>query len=321
MARIFFIGGTGGEVINAIVKRFPDVEVVALVRDEGKAIQLKSSFPTIDTIIGDLSSLSLIEEASKDAGIVISKLLPHSYQPSSTQHFYTADISLSPRERSSPAEASPSKTTGFEVLPPNPPPSPKHLQLVTIRLLEASITRNIKLRQNYKIRRYVYVFTAPKLPGLAKVGITEDVGKRRRDLERDCQLGSVELQYMSKSLQLAPLAEKLTHGVLKAWGFGRTVKCPTENTKHKDTNHREWFACGKEMAVEVVKIWSEALEYDERSAENWLIERVKNFEKDGGPSEDRETWDQMMDRHRRWFRAGRGGRLDWRKVLYGWFSW
>ncbi|GME60297.1 uncharacterized protein K452DRAFT_272103 [Neofusicoccum parvum] len=74
MARIFFIGGTGhigGEVINAIVKRFPDVEVVALVRDEGKAIQLKSSFPTINTIIGDLSSLSLIEEASRDAGIVI----------------------------------------------------------------------------------------------------------------------------------------------------------------------------------------------------------------------------------------------------------
>lgn len=68
---------------------------MALVRDEGKAIQLKSSFPTINTIIGDLSSLSLIEEASRDAGIVISKLLPHSYQLSSTQHFYTADISLS----------------------------------------------------------------------------------------------------------------------------------------------------------------------------------------------------------------------------------
>lgn len=147
------------------------------------------------------------------------------------------------------------------------------------------MAKNIESRQNFKANRYIYVFTTPQLPDLVKVGIAEDVGKRRKDLERNCKLETVELQYMSKSLCWAPLAERLIHAVLKAWSLDRTVRCLAEKR-----NHRGWFACNEDAAVELVKIWSEALEHDERgNPERWLIEKVGKFRKDGGPLQDYET--------------------------------
>lgn len=46
---------------------------MALVRDEVKKERLLSKYPKVIPIIGDLNSLEILENASKDAGVVISK--------------------------------------------------------------------------------------------------------------------------------------------------------------------------------------------------------------------------------------------------------
>ncbi|GME50524.1 uncharacterized protein K452DRAFT_272103 [Neofusicoccum parvum] len=104
MVKVFFLGGTGhigGEVINAIVKRFPGIEITTLVRDDKKGARLTEKFSTIKTIIGDLESFDVIEKASRDAGIVINCApdIPHA----PTTHAITRGLSSSSSSSSSPS--------------------------------------------------------------------------------------------------------------------------------------------------------------------------------------------------------------------------
>ncbi|KAL1628953.1 hypothetical protein SLS54_001644 [Diplodia seriata] len=52
--------------------KFPDIEVTALVRTEDKGARLRKRYRNVKTVIGDLDSLDVIEQASKDVSIVIS---------------------------------------------------------------------------------------------------------------------------------------------------------------------------------------------------------------------------------------------------------
>lgn len=70
------IGGTGhvgGAVLDAIVKRYPDVNVDVLVRDSEKAAAVKKLYPKVNTVIGSLGDLSLLQESAKKTDIVICK--------------------------------------------------------------------------------------------------------------------------------------------------------------------------------------------------------------------------------------------------------
>jgi putative NADH-flavin reductase len=75
----FSIGATGhigSAVLNAVHARFPDLEIVALVRDNAKANEVFACFENVKTIIGDFRDLAIIESESMASDIVLSS--PHS---------------------------------------------------------------------------------------------------------------------------------------------------------------------------------------------------------------------------------------------------
>jgi len=70
------IGGTGhigGAILELISIAHPQLTVTVLVRDDAKADRLKSKYPQIRTVIGDLDSVDVLETCSKDSEIVISE--------------------------------------------------------------------------------------------------------------------------------------------------------------------------------------------------------------------------------------------------------
>ncbi|KAG7903868.1 hypothetical protein KL935_000007 [Ogataea polymorpha] len=75
MTRLFVIGATGyigGSVLSYILKAFPDFEITALVRTKEKADLLKNAMHgRLTTILGGLDDLDLIEDATKNADIII----------------------------------------------------------------------------------------------------------------------------------------------------------------------------------------------------------------------------------------------------------
>ncbi|KAI9741694.1 MAG: hypothetical protein M1834_000079 [Cirrosporium novae-zelandiae] len=76
MSRIFIIGATGhigGAVLEEIAKSHPTAEVSVLVRDRLKAKHLVEQYNDLNltTIIGGLESIDVIENAAKEARIVI----------------------------------------------------------------------------------------------------------------------------------------------------------------------------------------------------------------------------------------------------------
>ncbi|KAH7092164.1 hypothetical protein FB567DRAFT_614001 [Paraphoma chrysanthemicola] len=84
MVTLFFLGATGhigGAVLNAIHTRFPDIEIVALVRDVQKANRLSERGKHLRAVVGDFRDLDSIEGQAKASDIVINTspdLLPGS---------------------------------------------------------------------------------------------------------------------------------------------------------------------------------------------------------------------------------------------------
>lgn len=64
-------GHIGGAVLDQFLQKYPDATVKALVRDEQKAARLVAKYPRVETVIGDTSSLEILEEASRGADIVL----------------------------------------------------------------------------------------------------------------------------------------------------------------------------------------------------------------------------------------------------------
>ncbi|KAF8247493.1 NAD(P)-binding protein [Wilcoxina mikolae CBS 423.85] len=72
--KIFATGATGyigGTALNTIISAHPDYSITALVRNDEKAAHVKSAYPSIHTVIGDLDSSDVIASAVKDADIVL----------------------------------------------------------------------------------------------------------------------------------------------------------------------------------------------------------------------------------------------------------
>jgi len=65
-------GGTGfigGSVLEAITKKFPAVQVIALLRSP--STEFKSRYPNVKIVVGDFDAFKVIEGAAADADIVI----------------------------------------------------------------------------------------------------------------------------------------------------------------------------------------------------------------------------------------------------------
>ncbi|KAK8848568.1 nucleoside-diphosphate-sugar epimerase [Apiospora arundinis] len=74
MANIFFLGATGhigGAIVRATLIRSSHVQITALVRDKGRAERLETAFEGIQTVLGDLGDVDLIEAQSAASSIVI----------------------------------------------------------------------------------------------------------------------------------------------------------------------------------------------------------------------------------------------------------
>ena len=77
MTKIFATGVTGyigGDALCAIAEKHPEYEITCLVRDSTKGGQVASQYPKTKLVYGDLDKVDLIEEESKKADIVLSKL-------------------------------------------------------------------------------------------------------------------------------------------------------------------------------------------------------------------------------------------------------
>lgn len=72
--QIFLTGATGfvgGTILSCLSKAHPNLHIHALIRREEDAQELKSVYPNLKTIIGDLASLPLITRAAAEADFVI----------------------------------------------------------------------------------------------------------------------------------------------------------------------------------------------------------------------------------------------------------
>ena len=70
--RIGATGHIGGAILSAVVDRFPAIHVVGLVRNRPKAEKLQQVFHGIQTRVGNLRDVQLIEFESRAAQVVIS---------------------------------------------------------------------------------------------------------------------------------------------------------------------------------------------------------------------------------------------------------
>jgi hypothetical protein len=72
---MYSIGGTGhvgGAVLHKVLEQHgSDVQVKVVVRGEDKAARLVAKYPQVQVVLGDLSDLKTIEEASSQADVVI----------------------------------------------------------------------------------------------------------------------------------------------------------------------------------------------------------------------------------------------------------
>ncbi|KAI9775590.1 MAG: hypothetical protein M1839_000991 [Geoglossum umbratile] len=65
------IGYIGGHALDLLVKKHPEYQIVALVRNNEQAVKLKAAFPNIETVIGDLDSEGVLVREANSANIVI----------------------------------------------------------------------------------------------------------------------------------------------------------------------------------------------------------------------------------------------------------
>jgi hypothetical protein len=61
--------------LHAVLERFPDLEIGALVRNHEKAATLLKKFKTIRPIVGDFQNLDLISKEATSSDVVISQFL------------------------------------------------------------------------------------------------------------------------------------------------------------------------------------------------------------------------------------------------------
>ncbi|PQE26515.1 Nucleoside-diphosphate-sugar epimerase protein [Rutstroemia sp. NJR-2017a BBW] len=74
MPKIFIVGATGhigGAVLELLYRKYPDVKIRALVRDEGKGERLRERYQGIETVLGDNAALDVLEREAREADVVL----------------------------------------------------------------------------------------------------------------------------------------------------------------------------------------------------------------------------------------------------------
>ncbi|KAF2254099.1 NAD(P)-binding protein [Trematosphaeria pertusa] len=74
MTKLFITGATGyvgGDALYAIANAYPDLDIIALVRNSDKGAKVAAQFPKIKLVFGDLSSTDLLTSEASKADIVL----------------------------------------------------------------------------------------------------------------------------------------------------------------------------------------------------------------------------------------------------------
>jgi uncharacterized protein YbjT (DUF2867 family) len=71
--RVGATGHIGGAALELLYQKYPDVKIRALVRDEGKGDRLRGRYQRIETVLGDNTSLDVLEREAREADVVLSK--------------------------------------------------------------------------------------------------------------------------------------------------------------------------------------------------------------------------------------------------------
>jgi uncharacterized protein YbjT (DUF2867 family) len=64
-------GYIGGHVIDDLIKKHPEYQVIALVRTEKQSETVRAAWPAVETVIGDLDNHDLMVEQGKRADVVL----------------------------------------------------------------------------------------------------------------------------------------------------------------------------------------------------------------------------------------------------------
>lgn len=186
------------------------------------------------------------------------------------------------------------KVANYQVLEPKSPPL-RMLSQSNIRTLESDLVKILEQPQSYKHVKNVYIFSTTELPGLVKVGISEGVSLRQKQIMGECGLKELKNLHTSRLLDRAKLVERLTHKVLKAWGFHVQVQCCHKKATQR---HQEWFKCDEQVIIQIINIWEEVQKhYQPRHPDQWLSSRLNVFAKGDGPRAQGETLEDMIKRH------------------------
>lgn len=70
-----FEGYVGGTVIGPLVKKYPEYQVVSLIRNEEQTTIIKAAFPSVETVVGDLDDSAVLEAEAAKADVVLSRYL------------------------------------------------------------------------------------------------------------------------------------------------------------------------------------------------------------------------------------------------------
>lgn len=68
-------GYIGGDVLSQLVLKYPQFVYRVLVRGPEKGSTIKSQYPSVQIVYGDLSSTEVLETESADANIIIREIL------------------------------------------------------------------------------------------------------------------------------------------------------------------------------------------------------------------------------------------------------
>jgi hypothetical protein len=60
-------------VLELLYRKYPDVKIKALVRDEAKGERLRERYQGIETVLGDNAALDVLEREAREADVVLSK--------------------------------------------------------------------------------------------------------------------------------------------------------------------------------------------------------------------------------------------------------
>lgn len=77
VCRLGATGFVGGQVLQELVRKYPEFQISALVRDAKAAETISSAFPSVNVIFGSLDDSNIVADEASRASVVLSMSAAH----------------------------------------------------------------------------------------------------------------------------------------------------------------------------------------------------------------------------------------------------